>query len=409
LNQDNSSSDFEKRLMIKKLGAVENLPMPSIRMMKIVSLLKGLTDVSRLARAIERNPALVVRIMDSVKTDGYAVKSKINSIEDAVQLLGILNIKQIIYSTTFMPLFHPHEGEEWKHAYSSSVLMVNIMQKRKVPASSRLPLMMLLHDIGKLVLKRFNMRKYRTVIEMAAQGMPLFEAEESVFHINHAVASGVLLKKWGIADEVIVPIIHHHSSSVSKIMHYFDTAMIQFVDWIDQSARGWPCVPPCVPPSHELLKATGLDRLDSEYWIEYQKTAIEVIENKKSESEKILKNKVQESNPKHNLKPRLNIGQIVIPVGLSEKYKPELLSTKTTAIKRPLKNIGKDNAIAEIRTHRFKRPVKSLKDDQTQTQTFKRPIKSLKPGVQETQTFKRPIKRLKLSIQDTQTFKRSKR
>lgn len=369
-----TSSDFEKRLMIKNISSMQDLPMPSPRMMKILSLLKGPVEVPRLARAIERNPALVARLLELSRDQGAS------SVEGAINKLGLLNIKHIVYSTTFMPFFPERESNDWEHAYSSSVLMINLMNKMKTPVSSKLPLMALLHDIGKMVLRRFNARKYRTVQEMASSGVPVFEAEEAVFHITHAVAGGILLKKWGMTDDIIAPVIHHHSQAASRA-YVFDTAMIQFVDWIDEEARNISCA----PPSHILLKASGLDKLLPDYWVEYQKVVINSIEGSGTRYEE-----------------ERSVEDIVVPMGLGEKLKPELVevpSTRTASIKRPvIKNPGKDVNMTETGSRRFKRPKLNV-----ETQTLRRPISLKKPLTMETQTLRRPVRNIGNELRETST------
>lgn len=403
--QDNSaaaSSEFERRLMIKTISGMDNLPMPTPRMAKIITLLKGTLDVERIARAIERTPELSERLMKEVNSGVYGLSGSVSSVEEAINILGTLNIKHILYAITVMPFFSSAENEEWNHTYTSSILVTNMMNKMNVPATSKLQLLMLLHDIGRLVLKRHNPKKYRQAIELSEQNnIPIFKAEEAIFHVNHAIAGGILMKKWGMTDDIAIPIAHHHSDFAPGREFVYDTTMMQICDWIDHTARNNPSV----PPSDQMLRYAQLENLNIDFWTRYQQATIRIINNTTGNDEN---QDAQED--------WFSYDKIFIPVELPEKHQLKMQLLRKTdekipqqTLRRPIKSIAASN-IGDTSTHRFRRPIIKANApvvEITESQTISRPLpprteqeptttrvfgRPASPKVKETQVLKRPTR-----------------
>ncbi len=266
---------FEKKLLLKKISEMSNIPTPSHHVMKVMLLLRDENvKMTELIQTIEHDQALVAQILKLINSGYYGMRQTIDSVEKAVNLLGILKIKQLIYSASIMEMFSEDEKEEWNHSYTSSVLMANLMKENEIPAASNLPLTMVMHDIGKVVLRRFSPQKYKmTKLRSEEERLPMFKMENIVMQLNHAEAGALLLQKWDMTEDIIVPVLCHHSETVPE-EYVLETALVQFVNWVDCRARGISNE----PPSRTLMEDAGFEEIDSDYWIEYQKKIIEDIE-----------------------------------------------------------------------------------------------------------------------------------
>jgi len=232
--------------------------------------------MKELIEAISQDQYLVARILKLINSGYYGLRKTIDTVDRAVNLLGILKVKQVVYSASIMDIFSKEEEKEWAHAYSSSVLMSSIMEEHEIPAASNLPLTILMHDIGKVILRRFTPKKYRMAQELAEhEKLSISVAEDRVIHINHAEAGGWLLEKWQMTEDIYKPVQNHHCQEVPS-EYVLETALLQFVNWVDCSARNIPCP----PPSTEIMKEAGFEEIDVDYWINYQKQLILDIESK---------------------------------------------------------------------------------------------------------------------------------
>lgn len=274
--------EFERKMLLKKISEMKNLPVPNHHVMKVMLLLRNEeAEMSQIIEGIEKDQSLVAKILQLINSGYYGLRNTIDSVERAVNLLGIMNVKQVIYSATLLELFSDEELEEWNHAHTSSVLMGKLMKENEIPAASNLALTTLMHDIGKVVLRRYSPKKYDIILSHAhSKRLPVHQAEEIVMHIDHAEVGAVLLEKWKMTEDIIKPVSAHHSRDIPAEF-VLETALLQFVNWVDCSARGVICE----EPAKILMEEAGFEEIDKDYWVNYQKNLIDEIE--KSERKNI--------------------------------------------------------------------------------------------------------------------------
>jgi len=273
----NKAISFEKMMLENKIAGMEELPTLPLYVVQVINLLKDENvDVHDLVSSIERDQSLVTQILKLINSGYYGLRNTVDTVERAVTLLGIIGIKQVIYSAAIIDFFSEDEQIEWAHSYSSSVLMNNLMKEYKIPVASNLPMTMLMHDVGKIVLKLFSPQKARLAREMSkSKGIPLVDAEDQAIHINHAEVGGIIMEKWGMTDDIIIPIKYHHTERDLPEEYQLETVMVQVVNYIDCTARGIRCN----SPKPGLLKMAGISGLDYDQWIIKQKQAILELDN----------------------------------------------------------------------------------------------------------------------------------
>jgi len=277
----NAVLSFERKMLLKRISEVTDLPIPNIHLLSLIRLMREENvSVKELITAIQRDQTLVAKILRLVNSGFYGLKNKVESVDMAVTLLGLTKVKQVVYSASVMDLFSDEERLEWDHAYSSSVLMDNIVKNNDLGVSGELTLAMLLHDIGKVVLRRFSPQKYK-MAKIIAQNehKPLFKAEESVLQISHAEAGYVMMEKWEMDENLIIPVMYHHMETVPPD-HVVETALVQFVNWIDCMAREISCP----APTAALLNAAGFENMEK---VEYMNFQVKLIRQLESDEERM--------------------------------------------------------------------------------------------------------------------------
>lgn len=269
-------SQFEKKLIMTKISEMNNLPALSANVTKVMTLLRDdNTKMELLVESLEKDLSLVAQILKLVNSGFYGLRNTVETVEHAVSLLGIMNLKQVVYSATIMDFFSKDEQQEWNHSYSSSILMSNIIRDNELEGINNLPLAMLMHDLGKVVLRKYSPKKYQLNVQKAKNDkIPVFEMENNVLGINHAEAGAILLEKWKCIDEIIKPVLYHHNVEVPPDF-VFETALVQFVNWVDNKVRNVVCP----PLSKELMVAAGIEEIDTDYWLNYQRHLADAIDN----------------------------------------------------------------------------------------------------------------------------------
>ena len=273
-----SVKQLDKETILKKISQMANLPSPSPAALEIVEML---TDENvklyRVVEEIEKDQLLVAKILKLVNSGYYSLRNTVDTIERAVTLLGLINIKQVVYSAAVMDVYKSDDMTEWKHSYSCFVLIGNLIKEKDLKVESTLPLTMLMHDIGKIVLRSLNSKVYKQIAVLEnTQNMSSVEAEEKVYNVNHSEVGALLLEKWKMVPSIITPVRFHHVYDELPSEYVLETPLLQLVDWIDLTARN---ISHARKPSEELLKAAKLDNLDLDYWVGYQEELIEVLED----------------------------------------------------------------------------------------------------------------------------------
>lgn len=299
LDDENSKSSFEKNLLLKRISQTTSIPAPSAHIMKVMMLLREENlRMPALVEAIERDQSLVAQILKLINSGFYGLRQTIDSVERAVGLLGILTVKQLVYSATIMDIFSEDEQVEWNHSYTTSVLMTQLMRENDLPAASNLPLTMIMHDLGKVALRRFSPKKYKLAQQQAeSKKIPIYEAENAIMSVNHSEIGALLLQKWDMTEDMIAPILFHHEETIPKEF-VMETALTQFVNWVDNRARDIRCD----EPRKSLMQEAGFEDIDGDYWVEYQVELIKSVEgesiipaseNEESDTRKLQKQEKQ--------------------------------------------------------------------------------------------------------------------
>ncbi len=269
---------LDKKDILEIIKSMSDLPCPSESVKNIIELFRDENvNVYHIVEEIEKDQSLAAKVLKLINSGYYSLRNTVDSIERAVALLGILNVKQLVYSASVSDFFSADEESEWRHSYSCFVLMGNLIREEKLPVNSNLPLTMLMHDLGQIPLRRLDRKLYEKIPEICiSNNVDICTAERMLFKVDHCDVGAFLMSEWEMSDSIIDPIQNHHTYDSPTETFPVETALLQFVDWVDTSARetlGGSL------PSEEILESTGLDRLDVDFWIRYQKDLIELLDD----------------------------------------------------------------------------------------------------------------------------------
>ena len=213
---DNSYKDIPGEI----LAAAENLPAISPVIGKINEISRQMNPSPLdMVRIIMIDPVLTFKVLKLVNSSFYGLPQHINSLAQAVVLLGMNTIKNLAISTAvFSTLMSgqqasPIKPEEfWLHCLGTAVGCKLIARELKVSHEVIETFFVsgLLHDIGKILFIRMNTDKYRKALEESRRlGVSLCFAEQAHFGCSHADAGGMLAREW-LLDEPLIRIIELH-------------------------------------------------------------------------------------------------------------------------------------------------------------------------------------------------------
>ena len=268
--------NFQKKILKHKIRNLPNLPtLPANVIMTLNYLREPEVDIRKVVAAVSRDQIILAQIMKLINSGFYGLRAKVESVGHAVNLLGVNKLKELLLTVSVMePLAHK-DPQLWFHAYSSFRLMTTLLADcPELGVAANLPLTMLMHDIGQVVLERLNPVSHRIAVESShANDKALFHFEQKLLGVDHGEAGGWLMEFWEMPEDITVPIACHHSTDIPpKFVR--ETVLVKIVDAIDCAVRS---IPHEFPPD-AWLDAAGIAEFDHEFWIGEHAQSVEKLD-----------------------------------------------------------------------------------------------------------------------------------
>ena len=191
-------------------------------------------DFREVARVIRTDPVVSGKVMKTVNSALFGFRPKVETVEDAVNKLGLNMIRTLLLS------FHlaQHDGgdpdmervwqEHWRSSLTQAVFAELIAQHLGVEPSSYF-LAAMIQDIGVLAMLSEAPRLYIDQILDRAKFPTVAAAERSVLGFSHVNVSAEIIRNWGLSSRFEQAILHHHDR-VHRVLKADDdpiTAVVQ--------------------------------------------------------------------------------------------------------------------------------------------------------------------------------------
>ncbi len=189
-------------------------PAPQIYEELTRELSKEEPSVNAVARIVSTDPALTAKILQLVNSAFFALRREVSSIDQAVALLGM---KTVAGLTLTVGLFDTHQPDpdvgallnairERSLAAANVAKAVAIAEGGSAADGDAAFLAGILHDCGKLVLA-LNWPEAFIQVE---NGETSLATESTRYGLDHCKAGSYLLGVWGLPDEIVEAVAHHH-------------------------------------------------------------------------------------------------------------------------------------------------------------------------------------------------------
>lgn len=187
--------------------------------LKILELVdKEASSTRELAAVIARDQTLTARVLQLANSAFFGLRSGLNSIPQAVTLLGFARVRDIAVAvSSWNALEAPGVAGRgfrrrlWAHS-AAVAIVAKALAERAGGDPAHAYTAGLLHDVGKLVLWSHLGERYRCLLEeAAASGETVSAHEEGAFGCDHGVVGGWLLQVWGLPPALVGPVSTHHA------------------------------------------------------------------------------------------------------------------------------------------------------------------------------------------------------
>ncbi len=231
-----------------KIEELRKLPTLPTNLSRLIAVLNDENaSLRELEEIIKRDQAVAARVITVANSAAFGHTGFINSIEQAILVLGIDLVRSLVVGISIFqsfPLPPVLLKHLWAHAYSAATISNLLARKIRNADLSICFLGGLLHDIGILVLLTIFPRDY----SIAQDAESIIESEKERFLCTHAEAGSHFLKALNVPAEITDAVLFHHSIDMGNphrdliactyfsegLLHILGTSFVSDSLWTDE-------------------------------------------------------------------------------------------------------------------------------------------------------------------------------
>lgn len=190
--------------MVAKAESLYSLPAVAMEVVRLTDNQR--VDTRALKECIERDPALVAKLLKVVNSSLFGLSGRVENLTQALALLGIKPLKLLVLGFSLPEkLFSGLSAEQlrgyWRAAITRAVAARQLVETQWHGPGDDAFLVALLHDIGKLVLLQQLGEPYARFLEqVSSEQGELIELERRSLGFDHAQLTVELLRQWKLPE-----------------------------------------------------------------------------------------------------------------------------------------------------------------------------------------------------------------
>ena len=190
------------------------------------------------AAVIEADLALTVGVLRLANVD-RTPKQMLDGVPGAVEAIGPAGVREVLGRVAAVGVFQRIPGWEMTleqfrlHAVATQRAAEQIARAVGHQGTDMLLVAALLHDAGKLVLATAHVGYPSVVHGTAQRPEDRLLAERRELGVDHAIAGGVMARRWCLPDAVVDIVEHHHDPAAEG-----DVAIVRLADMLAHHGHG---------------------------------------------------------------------------------------------------------------------------------------------------------------------------
>ncbi|MDY6820567.1 MAG: HDOD domain-containing protein [Deferribacterota bacterium] len=176
-------------------------------------------SLKKVVNNIKKDQGLTAALLRFVNSPLYAVPTRIDSIDRCIVLLGLNEIKRVVFSISIKAfyekdfyLYNESGLRLWMHSYNVANISLRVGKSYKYLKNNSLFLAGLMHDIGKVF-----------IVDYLYAPVKSYDDEKKQIGYTHMEIGAYILKKWGVSEDVVQAVKNHHhitDSIFNKIIYF---------------------------------------------------------------------------------------------------------------------------------------------------------------------------------------------
>ncbi|MDR3139932.1 MAG: HDOD domain-containing protein [Treponema sp.] len=173
-------------------------------------------EMADIARQISMDPALTADLLKIVNSAQYMLVKKVDNIAEAVRMVGMRGIKNLLYSYGTQKILGDETLDKkalWDHSYKTAFYAYNIVKNFRKDRNllDDVYVAGILHDMGKIVFSHVHPDLLKRIKGFCAEkDLPASTFEDFAAGMNHAEIGALIAKKWNFPEALVTVIRFHH-------------------------------------------------------------------------------------------------------------------------------------------------------------------------------------------------------
>lgn len=201
--------------IVRRVTDVSTLPHVALRVMEMAN--DSDASAADLKTIVEGDPSLSARVLRTVNSSAYAVRSKVTNLHQAISLLGFDQIRNLAITASVSRSFKQdsvigsyRRAELWRHLVSVGICARLIATRRRMSNFEDAFLAGLLHDFGIILEDQHARKGFKAMMLSLDESRTLVEAEQEYLGFDHTTLGVRLANLWKFPPAVRAAIRFHH-------------------------------------------------------------------------------------------------------------------------------------------------------------------------------------------------------
>jgi diguanylate cyclase (GGDEF)-like protein len=194
--------------IVKDIREIPTLPQVTIELIQLA--FQDEPDIRPIASIIRQDPTLTAKLLRTVNSAAFGLRTEITDIAQAISLLGLEKLRATIVTIALGAYFvNSTFGKVLDikkfcmHSLATAIIMREMAPELEFGDSDPLYLIGILHDLGKVILDSLSNFDYRDVLKRMEGGTPCEDAERSVYGCDSREVWLHVAREWGFPSAII--------------------------------------------------------------------------------------------------------------------------------------------------------------------------------------------------------------
>jgi len=227
------------------------------------------SEMTDIARQISMDPAMTADLLKIVNSAQYMLAKKVDSISDAVKMVGIRGIKNLLYSYGTQKILGDDTSEKkvlWEHSYKTAFYAYNLVKnfRRDRNLLDDVYVGGILHDMGKIIFSTVHPELLEKIQNFCSEkNLPASAFEDLAAGMNHAEIGALIAEKWNFPEGLVASIRYHHDPAAAPHDHQDLVDAVYLANMFCELETGYVTFDQFEPTILENFKINNKKQVDS--------------------------------------------------------------------------------------------------------------------------------------------------